>query len=42
MSDNQDLTALTATLRALEESILDPAVRSDPARILLVKPGTIA
>jgi hypothetical protein len=28
-----DITALTATLRALEESILDPAVRADPARL---------
>ena len=26
-----DITALTATLRQLEESILDPAVRADPA-----------
>jgi hypothetical protein len=28
-----DITSLTATLRALEDSILDPAVRADPARI---------
>jgi len=28
-----DITALTATLRQLEESILDPAVRADPARL---------
>ena len=28
-----DLAALTATLRTLEESILDPAVRADPARL---------
>lgn len=28
-----DTTALTATLRQLEESILDPAVRADPARL---------
>ena len=28
-----ETTALTATLRQLEESILDPAVRADPARL---------
>lgn len=28
-----EITALTATLRQLEESILDPAVRADPARL---------
>ncbi len=28
-----DITALTAELRALEDSILDPAVRADPARM---------
>ncbi len=28
-----DLTELTAILRALEDSILDPAVRADPARM---------
>lgn len=28
-----DTAALTATLRALEESILEPAVRADPARL---------
>jgi hypothetical protein len=33
MSDTTDLAALTAELRALEDSILDPAVRSDPARL---------
>lgn len=33
MSDSTDLTALTAELRALEDSILDPAVRTDPARL---------
>ncbi|MES2718183.1 MAG: nuclear transport factor 2 family protein [Pseudomonadota bacterium] len=28
-----DLAALTTELRAMEESILDPAVRADPARM---------
>jgi hypothetical protein len=28
-----DIAALTALLRQLEESILDPAVRADPARV---------
>ncbi len=41
MSQNtNDHDELTATLRALEESILDPAVRSDPARMrALLAPG---
>ncbi len=33
MSDTLDPAALAAELRALEDSILDPAVRSDPARL---------
>ncbi len=33
MPDTAALTALTAQLRQLEDSILDPAVRADPARI---------
>lgn len=39
-SNTNDNDELTATLRALEESILDPAVRSDPARMReLLAPG---
>lgn len=33
MTDPTDLAALTAELRALEDSILDPALRADPARL---------
>jgi len=33
MTDSPDISAITATLRTLEDSILDPAVRSDPARM---------
>ena len=34
MSDKSaDTTALTAALRALEERLLDPAVRADPAQV---------
>ena len=40
MDNTDDLAALTETLRTLEESILDPAVRSDPARMrALLAPG---
>ena len=40
MRDQDDLNALTEQLRTLEESILDPAVRSDPARMrALLAPG---
>ena len=37
-TNSNDITALTATLRALEDSILDPKLRADPAymRTLLV------
>ena len=40
MPDTTALTALTAELRALEDSILDPAMRADPARMrALLAPG---
>jgi len=40
MPDTTALTALTAELRALEDSILDPAMRADPVRMrALLAPG---